>query len=107
MSRCGKCGAYWFAGSHHCRPYEVWQLEDGREEAIRIFSISVDDAAERWARKYNDEGDLTDEDPVIVCVYEADTGEIVYRSVRAELSIDYQVDELTDRELQVVSDVKI
>ena len=106
MNRCRNCGAYWFTGPHSCRPYEVWQLEDGRDEAIRIFSVSVDDASKRWAIRHNDEGYLTDNDPVIVGVCEVETGEIVYRSVRAELTIDYHVDELTDRERQSVSEVK-
>jgi hypothetical protein len=100
MNRCEKCGTTWFDWqSHSCRQYEVWRLEDGREEAVEIVASGADDAAERWAIRHNDEGDLTDADPVTLCIADH-TGEIVYRTVSAELTIDYHVDELTDDQLE-------
>lgn len=89
MTQCKKCKGYWFPSieKHYCEEFKVINKEDG-EESI-IFAHGEEDAVERWAKDYNENGDYCLMNETILVEVNGAT----YR-VGAEASIEYTVDEI-------------
>jgi hypothetical protein len=76
---------------HHCPPeHRCWHKDNGDEEGARSeYAYSAETAAEKFAEKHDDEGEIAQGSPATICVRAVDTGELSVFVVRGEYVPSY------------------
>jgi hypothetical protein len=95
LSKCPTCKEFVFDGIvHRCEPIYYFKHENWGEEFQEIRAIDFDDAAEKFAKLYNEDGDysLMNGDTEEVIISDGKT-EKKYK-VSAEQAIEYHVEEV-------------
>lgn len=93
FSKCRECGEYDWVKKHKCPPVFYFKHDSWGEELQKIYAHSFEDAALRFAKKFNEDGDysLMDDGKEEVIISDGVTEKIFI--VRAETSIEYYADE--------------
>jgi len=92
VKKCDKCGDYIFDfEKHHCEPFTIINCEDGDESVV--YGKYEEDAIERYAREYNEQGDYCLMGSSILLK----VNDTKYR-VGAESSVEYHVNEEQDED---------
>ena len=92
--KCTDCGGYKYDWrEHHCAPIYYFKHEDYGEEFQEIRAYSFDDAAENFAKQYNEDGDYSLMNNSIDVIISDGKTEKKY-TVSAEPDIHYSVDEV-------------
>lgn len=98
---CLICGEFKYTNYHKCHPaWLVWQLDGETEnDAITVYGIDAQDAAEKWADKQDSYGDywIVQGGNPIVCVRSAsaDDAPIEYLAVEGEAVPQYHAQQMT------------
>lgn len=89
MWQCGKCDEYRFDSviKCNCKKFTI----DHHGEPYERYAMDFEDAAMKWAQKYNDEGSLIDSEEDVVVT--SDTGETKVFTVGAETDVQYSATE--------------
>jgi hypothetical protein len=94
-SRCTKCGTFLFwrtqVTDHKCDRYVVVDEQYNGPEGTAYHAVDAEDAAEKYARDFNESGDydLMDDSRIVT------VGDRSFR-ISAEASIHYSVEEVED-----------
>ena len=104
MKPCPKCGCYewrhrsWRTGKHVCPPRFLVCLPeyhgDGVDDGQYVHAPDPESAAEKWAEKYDSEGDypVLDGGPITVRVADSD-GTVTHWKITAEASVNYYTED--------------
>jgi hypothetical protein len=93
--KCSVCKEYGFTDTHKCAPIFYFKHEDWGDDWQEIRGYSFDDAAENFAKRYNENGDyrmMSGDNTVDVLIFDGKTEKKF--TVTAEASIDYHVSEV-------------
>jgi len=98
FQRCLKCGEYHWSDKKCPEAFKVYHEEYNGDEPIKIRGYCFEDAAENYAKYYNqDDYPLMDGSDTDVMIVNQD-GEEKYFNLSAEQSIDYCIREITKDE---------
>ena len=66
FKKCNKCGIYHFTHEKCADEYIIYHEDYLGEDGMKVSGYSFEDAAERYAKNYNDEGNLIDDEIEII-----------------------------------------
>lgn len=84
--KCSVCGEWDFEDRHVCPAIFYFKHESWGDEFVEIRAHDFEDAAERFAELYNDEGNLVDSEETVVISDGKTEKKFI---VSAELSVTY------------------
>ena len=102
MTKCNICKEYYFSDKHYCgTKYEIWTDEEGdsREYGSCYYGQNAENAAEKWAKNYNEDGDysLMNEEKIVI-VLNTETNQEIKVVVSAEPDIYYSSNALDEED---------